>query len=115
MLAACRCERRGSSYKPHSRDVPELRSDLSPGSLKFADECAAVMASVTSLIERAEAVHSLRASKGRTMSAASVELLEWLDGDIRRLKALIDTPQEDLAREATRFVLMNMIGIPDAD
>lgn len=97
------------------REVPELRSDLSPGSLKFADECAAVMASVTGLIERAEAVHSLRASKGRTMSPASVELLEWLDGDMKRLKALIDTPQEDLAREATRFHLMQMIGSHNAD
>lgn len=96
------------------REVPELRSDLSPDSLKFADECAAVMASVTSLIERAEAVHSLRASKGRTMSAASVELLEWLDGDIRRLKALIDTPQEDAAREFARFTLLNIIGDTDA-
>lgn len=92
------------------RDVPELRADLSPSSLKFADECAAVMASVSSLCERAEAVHVLRASKGRTMSAASIELLEWLDGDIRRLKALIDTPQEDMAREHTRFMLMQMTG-----
>lgn len=96
------------------RAVPELRSDLSPSSLKFADECAAVMASVSGLIERAEEVHTLRASKGRTMSPASVELLEWLDGEVRRLKALIDTPQEDLARESARFALLSMMGNPNA-
>jgi hypothetical protein len=94
--------------------VPELRADLSPSSLKFADECAAVMASVSSLRERAEEIHTLRTSKGRTMSSGSVELLEWVDDELRRLKALIDTPQEDMAREYVRFTLMNTIGNQDA-
>lgn len=95
------------------RAVPELRADLSPGSLKFADECAAVLASVSSLRERAEEVHILRTSKGRAMSSTSVELLEWVDGELRRLKALIDTPQEDMARERTRLMLMEMMGHND--
>nr|WP_272925814.1 HK97 family phage prohead protease [Streptomyces sp. SID3212] len=99
-----------SHLEDAKRAVPELRADLSPSSLKFADECAAVLASVSSLRERAEEVHTLRASKGRTMSSASVEMLEWLDGELRRLKALIDTPQEDMAREYMRFTLTNMIG-----
>lgn len=96
------------------REAPELRSDLSPGSLKFADECAAVMASVSSLITRAQEIHAIRAEKGRTMSSTSVEMLEWLDDDMRRLKALIDTPQEDLAREFIRFTGINRNGINNA-
>lgn len=96
------------------RVVPELRADLSSGSLKFADECAAVMASVSGLVERAEEIYNLRVSKGKTMSPATVEILAWLDANVRRLKTLIDTPQEDMAREFIRFTLLNNLENPNA-
>lgn len=97
------------------REAPELREDMSPSSLKFSDECAGVLASVSSLTERAQEIMSMRAKKGRPLGAGAVEYLEWLDSEMKKLRAIIDTPQVDMAREYIRFVgFTNGIGNENA-
>jgi hypothetical protein len=86
------------------REAPELREDMSPTSLKFSDECAGVLASVSSLVERAQEIMSMRAKKNRPLGSGSAEMLEWLDSEMKSLRAIIDTPQVDMAREFTRFI-----------
>jgi hypothetical protein len=86
----------------HLRDA-----DYEPPSLKstaLQDELVAALAGVAAAIESAERVVALRAEKGKTLSQVNSELLVWMNEDMRRLKSLIDTPQEDLAREFVRFL-----------
>lgn len=85
------------------REPPELRT-AADGDLKFHEEAAAVLAGVTGLLDRAQEVMALRAAKGKALASTSVDLLEWVYEDLRRLKSLIDSPQDDLAREYARFV-----------
>jgi hypothetical protein len=86
------------------REPPELRSSGDGGALKFTEEAAAVMASVSALLDRASEVMALRAPKGKSLAATSVDLLEWLYDDLRRLRTVLDSPQDDAAREYVRFV-----------
>jgi Caudovirus prohead serine protease len=85
------------------RDVPELRTAAS-GDLKFHEEAAAVLASLDGLIVRTSEVMALRRSKGKAMAAQSVDVLEWVYDGMRRLRTLLDSPQEDADREFARFV-----------
>ena len=85
------------------RDVPELRTTAG-GELKFHEEAAAVMASLDGLIVRAAEVMAMRRSKGKALASGSVDLLEWIYDDTRRLRSLLDSPQEDADREYARFV-----------
>jgi hypothetical protein len=85
------------------RDVPELRTEAS-GSLKFHEEAAATLASLDSLIVRTSEVMALRRSKGKAIAPQTVDTLEWVYDDMRRLRALLDSPQEDADREYARFV-----------
>lgn len=85
------------------RDVPELRTEAS-GNLKFHEEAAAALASLESLIDRTSEVMALRRSKGKALAATSVDVLEWVYDDMRRLRTLLDSPGDDAAREYARFV-----------
>jgi hypothetical protein len=85
------------------RDVPELRTDAG-GSLKFYEEAAATLASLESLIDRTAEVMALRRRKGKALAATSVDVLDWIHDDMRRLKSLLDSPGDDAAREYARFV-----------
>lgn len=85
------------------RDVPELRDEAS-GSLKFYEEAAATLAALDSLIVRTSEVMALRRKKGKAIAPTSVDVLEWIYDDMGRLRSLLDTPQEDAAREYARFV-----------
>lgn len=85
------------------REAPELR-EADGGALKFYDEAAAVMAGVSGLVDRASEVMALRAAKGKSLASTSVDLLEWLYDDLRRLRTVLDSPQDDAAREYARFV-----------
>lgn len=85
------------------REPPELRT-AADGDLKFFEEAAAVLAGVSGLLDRAQEVMALRAAKGKALASTSVDLLEWVYDDLRRLKSLIDSPQDDLAREYVRYV-----------
>jgi hypothetical protein len=72
--------------------------------MKFTDEAAAVMAGVSALLDRASDVMALRAAKGKSLASASIDLLEWLYDDLRRLRTVLDSPQDDAAREYVRYV-----------
>jgi hypothetical protein len=86
------------------RDVPDLRDPGETGPLKFHEEAAAVLAGLDSLILRTSEVMALRRSKGKAISASTVDILEWVHDDTRRLRSLLDSPQEDAEREFARFV-----------
>lgn len=80
----------------HLRDadveVPELKAQAG-GSMKFHEEGHAVLAGLSSYIDRASGVLALRARKGRTgLAPSSAELLSWVDDEMRRLKSLLSTP-----------------------
>lgn len=85
------------------RDVPELR-DGNSGALKFFDDAASVLAMVAGLNQRASEVMALRAKKGKGLSSSSADILEWIYDELRGLKSLIDTPQEDASRELARYI-----------
>jgi hypothetical protein len=79
----------------HLRDAdrePPALLDGQGGALKFADEGAAVMAAVSSYIDRAAQVMAMRAAKGKGLSPASVDLLAWLEDDLGRLKSVLANP-----------------------
>jgi hypothetical protein len=86
------------------REPPELRAGGDTSSMKFTDEAAAVMAGVSALLDRASDVMALRAAKGKSLASASIDLLEWLYDDLRRLRTVLDSPQDDAAREYVRYV-----------
>ncbi len=85
------------------REVPELRAEPG-GNLKYYEEAAATLAALDSLIDRTSEVMALRRSKGKAIAPQTVDTLEWVYDDMRRLKALLDSPQEDADREYARFV-----------
>lgn len=77
--------------------------------LKFADEAALVMAGVSSLIDRAAEVVTMRREKGKTLGSPSRHLLEWLAADLKRLDGLLDEeespdPRDEATREFMRFL-----------
>lgn len=96
-------EHRGAVHKHLSahlldadRDVPELRTAEAPkGRKRFADEAIEVLATVSNFIDRASEVMALRAQKNRGMSPATADLLSWLEGDLVRLKSLLETPVDE--------------------
>lgn len=101
----------------HLRDAdiepPELRSQPG-GSMKFHEEGQAVLAAVSSYIDRASEVLALRARKGRTgLAPAAVDLLSWVDDDVKRLQALLSAPigEEDVSEELASSYLRSIAGV----
>lgn len=84
-------------------DVPDL-GDGRRGGIKFADELFSALAAVDSVLSRSADVVAMRTRKGKGLASASVLALEWLIEDMRKARTLLDTPQEDAARELTRFI-----------
>jgi hypothetical protein len=72
-------------------DPPELK-EAPGGSLKYAEEGHQVLAAVSSFVDRTAEVVALRALKGKGMAPRSAELLDWIEADLQRLKALLSTP-----------------------
>jgi hypothetical protein len=91
------------------RDVPDLRTPGETGALKFHEEAAVVLADLDNLITRTSEVMALRRSKGKAISASTVDVLEWVYDGTKRLRALLDTPQEDAEREYARFVRQQLL------
>lgn len=85
-------------------EPPELRDTGDAGPLKFYEEVDLALAVVHGLKYRASEVLALRAKKGKTLAAASIKRLEWLYDEMRDLRSLLDSPQEDAAREYARFL-----------
>jgi hypothetical protein len=83
--------------------VPELKSQPG-GLLKFHEEAADVLARVEGLIARTSEVMALRREKGKAISASTVDILNWVHDDMRALRALLDSPQDDADREFARYV-----------
>jgi HK97 family phage prohead protease len=78
------------------REPPKLRTaGDEKGRKRFTDEAVEVMAAVSSLIDRASEVVALRSKKNREMAPATADLLSWLEGDLMRLKSLLETPVEE--------------------
>lgn len=73
------------------REVPELRAQPG-GEMKFSEEGAAVMAAVSTFLDRASEVLALRAKKGKGLAPASADLIAWIADDLGRLKALLENP-----------------------
>jgi hypothetical protein len=86
------------------REPPELRSGPADG-LKFNDELSLVLCELDNLLDRASEVVALRAKKGRSpLSIGSGELMDWLDGDLQRLKFLLTPTEDEAAYEYLRFL-----------
>lgn len=101
----------------HLRDgdiePPELRPQPG-GSMKFHEEGHAVLAAVSSYIDRASEVLALRARKGRTgLAPAAVDLLSWVDDDVKRLQALLSAPigEEDVSEELASSYLRSIASV----
>lgn len=91
------------------RDVPDLRTPGETGPLKFHEEAAVVLAGLDNLLTRTSEVMALRRSKGKAISASTVDVLEWVYDGTKRLRALLDTPQEDAEREYARFIRQQLL------
>ena len=82
--------------------VPELRT--ASGIIKTADQALVVLADLGALVDRIAEVGASRALKGEKLTKAQREILHWIDDDLRGLRALLATPEEDMELEFLRFI-----------
>lgn len=76
--------------------------------LKFSDEAAEVMASVTALVDRAVDVLAKR-REGKGLGGDTSALLEGVEAELKRLTAVLAAPQtdpEDMQREYLRYLAL---------
>jgi HK97 family phage prohead protease len=85
------------------RDAPEFKANPG-GELKFHEEAADVLMRLDRLIARTGEVMALRRSKGKAIASSTVDVLEWVGDSQRKLRGLLDSPQEDADREYARFI-----------
>ncbi len=91
------------------REPPELRA--LGGTMKFHEQALVVMADLSTLIDRATEVVTLRSTKGKGLAPSSAELLDWIGDDLTRLRSLLSSPEDEAAREYLRAIgLKNRIG-----
>jgi hypothetical protein len=83
-------------------EPPELRSE-SGSRIKQNDQLAVVLADLAGARLQVADTRLTRAAKGKQLGAGTVLILGWIADEMRELKALLDSPQEDLAREYIRF------------
>lgn len=88
------------------------------GPMKFDEHAESVLAEIRGLIERFPEVITFRTAQGKSrMSEHSVELLNRVEAELKRLLALRepepdDTSADDVAREFARYVSLSMQGAP---
>ena len=75
------------------------------------DHGAAVLAAVHAYNLRATDVVAMRSVKGKGVASAAALLMEMTAEELRTSRAVIDTPNQDAAREFVRFIRDNMGGI----
>jgi len=63
--------------------------------LRFADEAAYVAAEVRALIDRAADIVAMRQEKGKDLGSESRQLLTALEGELKRLVALLAEPAQE--------------------
>jgi hypothetical protein len=85
------------------RDAPDFKATPG-GELKFHEEAADVLMRLDRLIERTSEVMALRRAKGKAIAASTIDVLEWVGDSQRKLRSLLDSPQEDADREYAKFV-----------
>lgn len=86
------------------RDPLELRAVGDTSQMKFQEEIVHALVVNRQLRKRASEVMALRAKKGKSLAAASVDLLEWWYEEQRLSRAVLDSPQDEAAREYLRFI-----------
>lgn len=110
-------EHLASHLRDADREAPELR--LSGAPTKFNDELLESMAVVSGLLDSAQRVVALRASKGKSLSKVNSELLDWIREDLKRMDALLtanpgtddDGPSEDEITSTFMAALARVHGI----
>lgn len=93
-----------SHLQDGDRDPLELRAVGDTSQMKFQEEIVNALVVNRLLRKRASEVMALRARKGKSLAAASVDLLEWWYDEIRQSRTVLDSPQDDAAREYLRFI-----------
>lgn len=86
------------------REPLPLRAKGDTQPLTFQEEVFAVAAANLNIANRSSEVMALRAAKNKSLASSSVEALEWLFDSQRTVRAVLDSPQDDAAREYVRFV-----------
>jgi phage head maturation protease len=84
-------------------EAPEIRGE-SGGITKQNDELAVILADLAAGRMRAWETKRSRSLKGKALGATTVLILEWIGDEMRALKSLLDSPQEDADREYARFI-----------
>jgi hypothetical protein len=90
------------------REPPALKS--AGGSHLLIHQIDEAMAVVSETLISTARVGALRAAKGKGLSRAITERLEWLTDDVRTLQSLLTTTDDEAAREYMRFVAMQHKG-----
>ncbi len=82
----------------------------SRGELRFSEEAGLVLAGLSDLLERAEDVVAHRREKGKGMGAESTALLEQIEGYLKRLGAVLHSPdhQAEAMKEYLRSVARDL-------
>lgn len=93
-----------SHVRDADREPPELRAVNDHSPLKFQEQIIDALAVNAALRNRASEVMALRAKKGKSMASASADLLEWWFDEMRQARTVLDSPQDDAAREYLRFI-----------
>lgn len=86
------------------REPPELKA--ADGPQRLINEIDEAMAVVSNTLISARRVGALRAAKGKQLSHAVTERLEWLADDMRELQALLTPSEDEAAAEFLRFVAL---------
>lgn len=81
-------------------EAPEIRGSGSKQNARIA----VLLADMATEIEEIAVTRIQRAAKGKSLGSATVLFLEWLSDSQRDLKSVLDSPQEDMAREWLRLI-----------
>lgn len=85
-------------------DPLELRASGDDSPMKFREQIVAASVVNNQLRQRAQEVMALRATKGKNIASASAADLEWWFDDMAQTRSVLDSPQDDAAREYLRFI-----------
>jgi HK97 family phage prohead protease len=92
-----------SHLRDADRAVPDLKSRN--GTLKLRDQAMVVLADLTTLNGRIAEVGASRALKSEQgLTGANRELMSWISDEVKALLSILDTPDENIAREYARWI-----------